>query len=247
MGMDTRPRQAAEPCRRRSNGSGGCLLQPGGASRIAGNRVDQFQSLTHFYRVVGQCLLQRWLMTQQAQRELRGAVCNQIGASQTDSLAARPRIGSGRDREQVHRPLASPLRERRMSGCVAFERGPHPQLFLPIKRCGDETHSRFPDRVAAVRLVRGRNRIFSEMSADAVQQPHDLRHACCRDSPEFGEFRMIGDNAVADQLVMAGSPRPSGGGRDELARQCPSRKNADQFQEFLSLLGNREAISAIPA
>lgn len=40
-----------------------------------------------------------------------------------------------------------------MSGGVAFERGPHPPLFLPIKRCGDETHSRFPDRVAAVRLV----------------------------------------------------------------------------------------------
>ena len=77
-----------------------------------------------------------------------------------------------------------------------------------------------------------------------VQQHHDLRHACRRDSTEVGELGLVGDDAVAYQLITADRERhqTSDAGNQYLWRANRRRLTAEEIRDsILSVSGALES------
>ena len=86
---------------------------------------------------------------------------------------------------------------------LSLNRRPHPPLFAPIKCGGYGANVRFLHHGAAVLGARQEENLFLDVGSETQKRHnlHNLRHARLCDSAECCEFRLVRDNAVADQLV----------------------------------------------
>ena len=79
---------------------------------------------------------------------------------------------------------------------------PQPPLFFPIEGLSDRAYIVLDNHVAAALPAREEQKLLLNVWSE-IQQGHDLRHPGSRDVAELGEFGLVGDDAVADQLITA--------------------------------------------
>ena len=85
---------------------------------------------------------------------------------------------------------------------TSLQSGPDPSLFSPVERLGDGADIFFDDWIAATLGAREEEDLFLDVGGE-VQEHHDLGHARWCDVAEVGEFRLVGNDAVTNQLVAA--------------------------------------------
>ena len=79
---------------------------------------------------------------------------------------------------------------------------PHCSLVAPIVRLGNRPDFTFQNRVATTDSSGQAKNLFLDVWGKIVE-PHDLRHPRRRDLPVVGQFRLIDDDPVANQVTAA--------------------------------------------